>query len=55
MRIGTFEVEIAGRPGTVGFEDEIEPAGIENPITDNVDRVLHGAGYEDGDAGEGGS
>jgi hypothetical protein len=35
MRIGTFEVEIAGRPGTVGFEDEIEPAGIENPITDN--------------------
>ena len=28
---------------------EVEPAGIENPITEDVGRVLRGDGPEDGD------
>ena len=35
--------------GTVGL---VEPAGIENPITEDVGRVLRGARPEDADAGE---
>jgi hypothetical protein len=41
---------LEGDTGTVGLEDEVEPAGIENPITEDVGRVLRGAGPEDGDA-----
>ena len=32
---------LEGDTGTVGLEDEVEPAGIENPITGDVGRVLH--------------
>jgi hypothetical protein len=41
-----------GDTGTVGLEDEVEPAGIENPMTEDVGRVLRDAGPEDGDAGD---
>ena len=40
---------LEGETGTVGFEVEVEPAGMENPITEDVGRVLR-AGPEDGDA-----
>lgn len=40
---------LEGDTGTGGLEDEVEPAGIENPITEDVGRVLRGAGPEDGD------
>lgn len=38
---------LEGDTGTIGL---VEPAGIENPITEDVGRVLRGAGPEDGDA-----
>ena len=31
---------LEGDTGTVGLDDEVEPAGIENPITEDVGRVL---------------
>ena len=37
---------LEGDKGTVGLEDEVEPAEIENPITGDVGRVLY-AGPED--------
>ena len=40
---------LEGDTGTGGLGDEVEPAGIENPITEDVGRVLRGAGPEDGD------
>ena len=43
---------LEGDTGTIGLEDEVEPAGMENPITEDVGRVLRGAGPEDGDAGD---
>ena len=43
---------LEGDTCTVGLEDEIEPAGIENPITEDVGRVLRGAGPDDGDTGD---
>ena len=43
---------LEGDTGTVGLEDDVEPAGIENPITEDVGRVLRGAGPEDGDTGD---
>lgn len=39
-----------GDTGIVGLEGEVEPAGMENPMTEDVGRVLRGA--EDGDARE---
>jgi len=43
---------LEGDTGTVGLEDEVEPAGIENPITEDVGRALRGAAPEDRDAGD---
>ena len=43
---------LEGDTGTVGMDDGVEPAGIENPTTDDVGNVLRDAGPEDGDAGE---
>ena len=37
---------LEGETGTVWLEDEVEPAGMENPITEDVGRVLR-AGPED--------
>ena len=42
---------LEGDTGTVGLEDEVELAGIENPITEDVGRVLR-TGPEDGDAAD---
>jgi len=41
---------LSGDTGTVGLEDEV--AGIENPTTEDVGRVLRVVGPEDGDAGD---
>jgi hypothetical protein len=43
---------LEGDTGTVGLEDEVEPAGMENPITEDVGRALRGTGPEDGAAGD---
>ena len=40
---------LEGDTGTVGFEEAGEPAGIENPMTEDVGRELRVAGPEDGD------
>ena len=40
---------LEGETGTVGLEDEVEPAGMENSITEDVGRVVLSAGPEDGD------
>ena len=42
---------LEGDTGTAGLEDEVEPAGMENPITEDVGRVLRG-GPDDRDAGD---
>lgn len=43
---------LEGDTDTVGLEDEVEPAGIENPMTEDVGRVLRVAGPEAGDEEE---
>lgn len=43
---------LEGDTGTIGLEDEVEPAGIEKPMTEDVGRVFRSAGPEDRDAGD---